>query len=173
MKALENPNDMAIGTLAERSGVNIPTIRYYEEIGLIPPAQRRPSGHRVYGQAELERVSFIHNCRDLGFSIDQVRALMVLGQDAERDRVAARAAARMHLEMVRAKLTELRRLEHGLSKFISSCTSAAAGGPAPHCTILKDLGHAPVPLSSPADAGRKAAYRVISLEDAGHRRSPG
>ena len=139
---------MAIGALAERSGVNVPTIRYYEEIGLIPPAQRRPSGHRVYGPAEQELLSFIRSCRDFGFSIEQVRALVALTRDADRDCVEARAVAQTHLDAVRAKLTELRALERSLAKFVSSCTTACAGGPAPECTLLKDLGHASVAANS-------------------------
>ncbi len=140
MKVLDNPNDMAIGHLAERSGVNIPTIRYYEEIGLIPPAQRRPSGHRVYGTGELELLSFIRSCRDFGFSIDEVRALMSLTRPAGRDVDQARMVAQQHLDTVRSKLVELRLLERSLSSFVASCSTASAGGPPPECTLLKDLG---------------------------------
>lgn len=141
---------VTIGVLAERTGVNVPTIRYYEEIGLIPPAQRRPSGHRVYGPAAQELLTFIRSCRDFGFSIEQVRALVSLTRDAGRDCVEARDIAQRHLDEVRNKLTELRALERSLARFVTSCTTACVGGPAPKCTILKDLGRAAAATAAPS-----------------------
>lgn len=142
---------LTIGVLAERTGCNTPTIRYYEEIGLIPPAQRRPSGHRVYDAAAQDLLTFIRSCRDFGFSIEQVRALISLTRSSDKDCVEARDIAQQHLESVRSKLTELRALERSLNRFITSCTTACAGGPAPKCTILKDLGRAAAATSSPAN----------------------
>ena len=142
---------LTIGTLAQQTGCSVPTIRYYESIGLIPAAQRRPSGHRVYGAAAQELLTFIRRCRDFGFSIEQVRALVSLNGSADRDCVEARDIAQIHLQAVRSKLTELRALERSLAKFVSSCTAVCAGGPAPRCTILKDLGRraaAAAPASS-------------------------
>ncbi|AKJ28338.1 MerR family transcriptional regulator [Caldimonas brevitalea] len=149
MRTVNTDGRVTIGVLAERTGVNIPTIRYYEEIGLIPPAQRRPSGHRVYGAAAQELLTFIRSCRDFGFSIEQVRALVSLSHDADRDCVEARDIAQRHLDQVRHKLTELRALERSLVRFVTSCTSACAGGPAPKCTILKDLGRAAAATAAP------------------------
>jgi DNA-binding transcriptional MerR regulator len=149
MTTLQVDAPLTIGALAERTGCNVPTIRYYEEIGLIPTAQRRPSGHRVYDAAARELLTFIRSCRDFGFSIEQVRALVSLSSSADRDCVEARDIAQAHLEAVRKKLTELRALERSLAKFVTSCTTACAGGPAPKCTILKDLGRAATATSSP------------------------
>ena len=148
MKTLDIEGPVTIGVLAARTGVNVPAIRYYEEIGLIPPAQRRPSGHRVYGPAAQQLLTFIRSCRDFGFSIEQVRALVALAHDAERDCVEARDIAQRHLDEVRNKLTELHALERSLVRFVSSCTTACAGGPAPKCTILKDLGRAAAATSA-------------------------
>jgi len=149
VKNPESEEPVTIGVLAERTGVNVPTIRYYEEIGLIPPARRRPSGHRVYGAEARELLSFIRSCRDFGFSIEQVRALVSLTHSAERDCVEARDIAQQNLDEVRNKLTELRALERSLARFVTSCTTACAGGPAPKCTIFRDLGRAAVVTAAP------------------------
>lgn len=130
---------LPIGVLAERTGCNVPTIRYYEEIGLIPPPKRRPSGHRYYDTAAAELLTFIRHCRDFGFSIEQVRELVSLAGSTDRDCFAMRDIAQAHLDAVRAKQAELRVLERSLSKFVKSCADMCAGGPAAQCTILKDL----------------------------------
>jgi DNA-binding transcriptional MerR regulator len=77
-------SDLKIGALAAQTGTNAPTIRYYEEIGLLQRAHRRPGGQRVYGDADIKRLTFIRRCREFGFSIDQVRALISLVQDPRR-----------------------------------------------------------------------------------------
>ncbi len=133
---------LPIGVLAERTGCNVPTIRYYEEIGLIPPPKRRPSGHRYYDTAAEELLTFIRHCRDFGFPIEQIRELVSLANSSDRDCIATRDIAQAHLDAVRAKQAELRVLERSLSKFVRSCTDMCAGGPAAQCTILKDLSSA-------------------------------
>jgi len=129
---------MTIGALAERTGFKVSAIRYYEEVGLIPPAARRPSGHRVYGGQVQEVLTLIRQCRDFGFSIDETRALVSLSTSQEKDCVEARDIAQVHLTAVRTKLAELQNLERSLSKFVQACTDQCAGGPAPQCIILKD-----------------------------------
>jgi MerR family copper efflux transcriptional regulator len=64
-----------IGALAEQTGCSVPTIRYYEQIGLIPAARRRSGGHRVYDAAAVQQLGFIRRCRDFGFALEQIRAL--------------------------------------------------------------------------------------------------
>lgn len=137
---------LTIGVLAERTGLNVSAIRYYEEIGLIPQAMRRPSGHRVYGTAAQELLTLIRQCRDFGFSVEDTRALVSLASSQDRDCVEAREIAQVHLDTVRARLAELHALERGLSRFVTACTDQCVGGPAPQCTILKDLAaHSAVP----------------------------
>jgi DNA-binding transcriptional MerR regulator len=85
MKTLAMVEGLTIGALAERTGCNVPTIRYYEEIGLIPAAKRRPSGHRYYDSSAEELLTFIRHCRDFGFPIEQVRELVSLARSDERD----------------------------------------------------------------------------------------
>jgi DNA-binding transcriptional MerR regulator len=120
---------LKIGALAELTGTNAPTIRYYEEIGLLRPADRQSGGQRVYGDADVKRLTFIHRCREFGFSIDQVRALVMLVQDPQSSCLHARDLAQEHLVTVRAKLSELKALERSISAFVASCNASCAGGP--------------------------------------------
>ena len=131
---------MKIGSLAERTGTNAPTIRYYEEIGLLPRPSRRDGGQRSYGEEDVRRLTFIRRCREFGFPIEQVRTLAALFQDQGRSCMEARDLAYEHLTAVRAKLKELRALERSIAAFVESCDSACAGGPGPDCVILDDLG---------------------------------
>lgn len=107
---------------------------------------RRPSGHRVYGTAAQELLTLIRHCRDFGFSVEDTRALVSLASSQDRDCLEAREIAQVHLDAVRARLAELHALERGLSRFVTACTDQCVGGPAPQCTILKDLAaHSAVP----------------------------
>lgn len=151
---------LKIGDLAERTGTNAPTIRYYEEIGLIPRADRQDGGHRRYGDEDVKRLTLIRRCREFGFAIEHVRSLVELAEDPGRSCLEARDLAREHLAAVRAKLHELKALERSIARFVETCETACAGGPGPECTILEDLGK---PLSaallrrrlSPASAGQR------------------
>jgi DNA-binding transcriptional MerR regulator len=131
--------EVTIGVLATETGCTVPTIRYYEQIGLLPRANRRSSGHRVYGDADLHRLRFIRRCRDFGFAIEQVREFVALVGSPRSDCVAARDLTQAHLDAVRAKLTELRALERDLEAFVTDCNQQCAGGPAVACVILEDL----------------------------------
>ena len=130
---------LSIGIVARRTGATVPTVRYYEEIGLLPPAFRTEAGQRSYGEATVRRLIFIRRCRDFGFSIDQVRELVGLVDQPDRPCVEVRDIAATHLEQVRRKLEELKELEAGLSAFVCGCDTACAGGAAVDCTILEDL----------------------------------
>jgi DNA-binding transcriptional MerR regulator len=136
---MRGSNAMTIGGLADETGCSVPTIRYYEEIGLLPAASRRAGGHRMYGAADLRRLSFIRRCRDFGFSIREVRQFVDLAGSPGRDCTAARDLAKVHLVEVRRKLKELRALEHSLKTFVDDCDAQCAGGPAAACVILQDL----------------------------------
>lgn len=130
---------LSIGLVARQTRCTVPTIRYYEEIGLLPPASRTESGQRHYDEQTIRRLTFIRRCRDFGFSIDQVRGLVGLVDQPDRPCAEVRDIAALHLTQVRSKLEELKALETSLSKFVCSCDSACAGGPAVDCTILEDL----------------------------------
>lgn len=130
---------LSIGGLARRSGTNPPTIRYYEEIGLVRRAARRDGGHRTYGDDDLKRLTFIRRCRELGFPIDQVRSLVDLLENGDRSCLEARELARRNLEDIQTKLSELKALEADLTKLVTDCDAACVGGPGPDCVILEDL----------------------------------
>ncbi|MBI2771141.1 MAG: helix-turn-helix domain-containing protein [Burkholderiales bacterium] len=141
---------LTIGALAGRTGFNVSAIRYYEQVGLIAPAARSAGGHRVYGAQVQEVLTLVRHCRDFGFSIDETRALVALSTSDATDCVAARDIAQAHLTAVSSKLAELQALERSLKKYVQACTNGCAGGPAPECTILKDLSLQP---SAPAASG--------------------
>ncbi len=130
---------MKIGDLAGRTGTNTPTIRYYEEVGLLPRPARQEGNQRRYGTEDVRRLTFIRRCRDFGFSIEQVRTLTALVQDRSRSCFEARDLAQVHLTAIRAKLKELRELEKSIAGFVESCDVACVGGPGPDCVILEDL----------------------------------
>jgi DNA-binding transcriptional MerR regulator len=133
---------ISIGVLAQQTGCTVPTIRYYEEIGLLPTGPRSEAGRRLYGSPAIKRLTFIRRCRDFGFSIEQVRELVGLVDEPERPCIEVRDIASGHLEEVRKKLAELRALEASLAAFVVSCNTACAGGASVDCTILEDLTHA-------------------------------
>lgn len=152
-KNLRSHNDLTIGRLAAATGCSVPTIRYYEEIGLLPEADRRSGGHRVYAEGDLRRLTFIRRCRDFGFSIEQTRELAALSGSSTRDCTEARDCAAQHLDAVRKKLKELRALERSLKTFVDACNDQCVGGPAESCVILEDLA---TPASSCCGGDRQA-----------------
>ena len=130
---------LSIGFVARQTGCTVPTIRYYEEIGLLAAAARSDTGRRHYDDNAVRRLTFIRRCRDFGFSIDQVRELVNLADEPQRPCVEVRDIAAVHLAEVRSKLAELQALEASLSNFVVSCGTACAGGAAVDCNILQDL----------------------------------
>jgi DNA-binding transcriptional MerR regulator len=143
MKHSQNSGSLTIGVLAQRTGLAVSAIRYYEEVGLIEPAARRESGHRFYGDEAQKVLTLVRHCRELGFSIEETRELVSLSKDESKDCVEAREVAQIHLRAVRKKLLELHTLEANLAKFVQACTEQCVGGPAPQCSILKDIRSSP------------------------------
>lgn len=135
---------LTIGKLAKAAGVSTPTIRYYEEIGLLPAADRSQSGQRVYGAEDLERLTFIRRCRDFGFGIEQVRLLAGLSISADKDCREVGDIARGHLGEVQAKLTELKALERSLQRFVDHCDAMCCGGPGRDCVVFQEFASAPM-----------------------------
>lgn len=145
-------SNLTIGVLASRTNTNVPTIRYYEKIGLLPRAQRASNGHRYYRDADLTRLTFIKRCRDFGFPIEQVRELAALFEEGDRACIEVRDMAQTHLNTVREKLKELRQLEVSLAAFVASCDEACCTGPTRDCAIIQDLS-AIEPVLKPAGPG--------------------
>lgn len=127
--------DLTIGTLAKRSACNVETIRYYERIGLLPPPQRSANGYRVYGADAARRLGFIRRCRELGFSLDDVRMLLGLIDGGRYSCDEVKKITLHHRDAVRAKILDLRRLERSLSGIAADCR----GGTAPPCPIIDAL----------------------------------
>ena len=132
-------SSLSIGSVAAQAGCTVPTVRYYEEIGLLPLAPRTEGGRRHYDDEAVRRLTFIRRCRDFGFSIEHVRELVDLIDHPQRPCVEVRDIAAARLGEVREKLAELRALESSLSSFVESCESACAGGAVVDCTVLEDL----------------------------------
>ena len=101
---------LAIGTLAKRTGTKVQTIRYYEQIGLMPEPGRTEGGQRRYGDAELDRLSFIRHSRQLGFSLEAIRELLDLSDTPDRSCADVDAIAQKQLRQVGARLVRLEAL---------------------------------------------------------------
>ena len=139
VKRVKPKASMPIGKLADLTNCNVPTIRYYEEIGLLPVPRRSLSGHRLYDDTTVELLTFIRHCRDFGFSIDCIRELISLSKNGHLACGSVRDVVQQRLEMVREKLLELQALEHRLGTFVESCSDSCSDGPAPQCSILKEI----------------------------------
>lgn len=126
---------MNIGTVAEKAGLPAKTIRYYETIGLIRRAERRPNGYRAYSALDMRELNFIKRARGLGFSVGEVRELMGLWRDKTRTRAAVKALATRHLKALDRKIEELEAMRRSLAYLIKRCR----GDERPECPILGDL----------------------------------
>jgi MerR family mercuric resistance operon transcriptional regulator len=124
-----------IGTLAQRSGAHVETIRYYERIGLLPRPPRSSAGRRVYGPKDLRTLTFIRRARELGFKLEDIRMMLELGgPDGAKCRDVREIAVR-HLEDVRSKLEDLRKLEKVLAASVAECS----GSTTTRCAVIDML----------------------------------
>ena len=146
---------MKIGQLAQATQTTTPTIRYYEEIGLLPLPPRQAGSQRVYGDDDVRRLTFIRRCRDFGFPIDKVRLLVSLMQDGDRSCSEAREVAFDHLSEIRQKLAELRGLESSVAAFVESCDRTCLGGTGAECVMLEELAVASPSASTCCSRGSK------------------
>ncbi len=136
---------MNIGTAARHSGVPAKTIRYYESVGLIAPAERSGSGYRVYDRNDVETLRFVQRARSLGFSVEEVGSLLALWRDRERSSAEVKAMARHRVADIDRKIAELTEMRETLTHLMARCHGDAR----PDCPILQGLaGKAP----QPADA---------------------
>lgn len=130
---------MNISAVAARSGVPAKTIRYYESVGLIPPARRSGNGYRRYTKMDIQTLSFVQRARSLGFSVDDVASLLDLWRDKERTSAEVQALASQHLSRTRDKLRELETICHVLEDLIRRCH----GDSRPDCPILDEFSKEP------------------------------
>jgi DNA-binding transcriptional MerR regulator len=111
----------SIGDLSKRTGVKVPTIRYYEQMGLLLEAGRTTGNQRRYEKSDLERLTFIRHARDLGINIESIRELIVLSKHPQSPCTGADLIAKQHLIETRHKIEQLKRLETELERIVSHC----------------------------------------------------
>lgn len=126
---------LTIGEVARATGTQSETIRYYERIGLLPAPPRTAARYRIYCRSDVNRLAFVKRSRDLGFTIEEVRVLLALAQEGDRNCKEVDAIARRHLIDVEGKIGDLRRLARELRHLIGQCQ----GGSISECRIIEAL----------------------------------
>ena len=126
---------LSIGRLAQATGCKVQTIRWYEEIGLMPEPGRTPGNQRVYGPEHADRLAFIRHARELGFPLDDVREMLSMGDQPGQSCQAVDAVARRHLNSVKQRIDRLKGLQAELERMIEQCR----GGKVSDCRIIEVL----------------------------------
>ena len=126
--------DMSIGAFSRRTGCAIETIRFYERSGILPPA-RRSGRYRCYDSSDVARLNFVRRARELGFTLDEVRALLRLAALPADACGIVRNLAQQHLGVVRARLADLRRMERALADAVGDCEA----GDSAVCPLIATL----------------------------------
>lgn len=126
---------LTIGNLAKKTGTKVQTIRYYEQIGLMPEPGRTEGGQRRYSDAELDRLAFIRHSRQLGFSLDAIRELLDLSDNPNKSCEDADAIARRQLIQVEQRMERLKALRAELKRMVHECS----GGRSADCRVLEVL----------------------------------
>ena len=126
---------LGIGALAQATGCKIETIRYYEKESLLPPPPRTRGGHRLYSPDHLKRLTFLRRCRDLGFTMAEIRELLSLLDSDHYSCQEINALTMTHAKIIRDKVRDLKRLERALVQMADSC----AKDDRPDCPIVDAL----------------------------------
>lgn len=127
---------LRIGELARQSGLSVEAIRYYERRGLISPAGRLPSGYRTYHPDSQQRLHFILRCKDLGFSLEEIRELLTLQQQPDQSSAEVKRRVEEKITLVEQKLHQLQQLNASLHQLNALC---CGDGPVSDCPILEFL----------------------------------
>lgn len=128
---------LSIGKLGKAAGVKVPTIRYYEQIGLLAPPERSGGNQRLYPKAALTRLSFIRHARDLGFPLEAIRELLGLSDHPDHSCAEADDIARRQLAAVEARIARLQALRAELQRMLDHCAS----GTIADCRVIEVLGN--------------------------------
>ncbi|MCC7320847.1 MAG: helix-turn-helix domain-containing protein [Rubellimicrobium sp.] len=128
---------LSIGKLGQAAGVKVPTIRYYEEIGLLPVPERSRGNQRLYPKAALARLSFIRHARELGFPLGAIRDLISLATHPDLPCAGADSIAREQLAAVRARIARLTALEGELERMVATGAHGTVG----ECRVIEVLGN--------------------------------
>lgn len=132
---------MNIGEAAKAAGLSAKMVRYYEAVGLLPQARRTQSGYRQYGREDVERLRFIRQARDLGFSLERISGLLSLWQDRSRASREVKELASAHIEELDQRIAELSSMRDALLQLVECCH----GDERPECPILETLATPPAP----------------------------
>ncbi|HEX4843463.1 MAG TPA: Cu(I)-responsive transcriptional regulator [Limnobacter sp.] len=124
-----------IGEAAMESGITAKMIRHYEQVGLLPEANRTDAGYRLYNQRDLHVLRFIRHARDLGFSLAHIQELLALWQNTNRPSREVKKLAQAHLDALNAKIRELNAMKSELERLVLCCKGDAR----PDCPILEGL----------------------------------
>ncbi len=125
----------SIGQVSRQTGIKIPTLRYYEQEGLINVMGRTAGNQRRYAQVDLDRLTFIKHGRDLGLSLDDIRELLNLSANPDQPCDKANKIAARHLESVQARISKLTALAEELDRIAHSCTGTTVG----QCHVIEAL----------------------------------
>ena len=126
---------LPIGTVSDQAGVKVPTIRYYEQVGLMPAPTRTEGNRRTYDQTAVRRLRFIRHARELGFEVDAIRQLLDLSDQPDRPCAEADTIARAHLTDIDSKIARLSALRSEVRRMIGEC----AHGRVCECRVIKVL----------------------------------
>ena len=146
---------MRISDLARRAGVNLQTVRYYERRGLLADPRGRAFGYREYGDATLERLTFIRRAQELGFTLSEIAELLALRVDARTTAGQVKERAQAKIAEVDAKLRDLERIRHALHHLTGACRGGR--GPIGDCPLLEALG--PITANGTAGDAHREEYR--------------
>jgi MerR family transcriptional regulator, mercuric resistance operon regulatory protein len=133
--AAEHDEFLTRGELAARADCNIETIRYYEQVGLLPPPPRSQGGHRLYGNDLVKRLTFVRRSRDLGFTIEEIRGLLCLVDGRKYTCAEVEELATRHVGEIQRRIADLKKLKSVLETMASRCSK----GKVPECPIIDAL----------------------------------
>lgn len=145
---------MVIGEAARASGVSAKMLRYYDSIGLMPPARRSAAGYRLYSTHDVETLRFIRRARELGLSMERIKLLVDLWNDRDRPSREVKRIALAHVAELRRKIAEM----SAMCATLEGLAEACHGDQRPECPILSDL-----------EAGGNTPYRSVERVVGGHR----
>jgi DNA-binding transcriptional MerR regulator len=129
--------NISIGQLSAKTGVKVPTIRFYEQIGLMVAPPRTEGNQRRYGQAEVDRLNFIRNARELGFEVEDIRELLAMAAEPQASCHQADSIAMNHLREIDQRIARLTALRAELSRMIEEC----GHGHICDCRVISVLAH--------------------------------
>jgi DNA-binding transcriptional MerR regulator len=127
--------DVTIGELSRQTGVKVPTIRYYEQVGLLAAPLRTEGKQRRYGKPDITRLNFVRHCRDLGFDVADIRELLALSAQPEQPCANADKITARHLAAVDQRISQLKALRAELARMLDTCD----GGCVADCRVLESL----------------------------------